>query len=363
MKLFKRFMTFPLLAFLICTIAACEKNYSIESVVHTDGSIDRTITVIDADSGKLVDNIFGINETAGWDARMEQIEPLEKKATDSAGKENKFNVIFHRKFASVDDANNAMAGRDTLFNIQSDFEKSFRWFYTYIRYSDTYGAINRFRDVPTSDYFTSEDYAFIDRLPAEGKPISKADSLFLARLEEKVMEHFAARTFYEEYYKALTGALEKNADGRLWVDTLAKHKEGIFHRLVEKSDDFDDDFMLAIADSMHIPLSQPVKDEYWATAERIERMMNFMSDMDAGKYVHAISMPWSVVDTNADSVSGKRLFWKPPVIRFLLNDYTMYAESRTLNSWAVAISGVILLVTVAIFIRNRRNARTRREHV
>jgi hypothetical protein len=70
-------------------------------------------------------------------------------------------------------------------------------------------------------------------------------------------------------------------------------------------------------------------------------------------YRHRINMPWDVVRTNADSISGNQLFWNPPSIKFLLKDYTFYAESRQLNSWAVAISGIVIALTVFLFVRRR----------
>ena len=39
--------------------------------------------------------------------------------------------------------------------------------------------------------------------------------------------------------------------------------------------------------------------------------------------------------------------------KFLFKDYTMHAESRRLNYWAVIVSVVIVLVTLGLFFRKR----------
>jgi hypothetical protein len=64
-------------------------------------------------------------------------------------------------------------------------------------------------------------------------------------------------------------------------------------------------------------------------------------------------MPWTVVRTNADSVAGNKLFWNPPALKFLLKDYTLYAEARRMNYSIVALSGFIILLTLYLFIRRR----------
>src|SRR5882762_9964961 len=92
---------------------------------------------------------------------------------------------------------------DSLFHVHSSFEKKYRWFYTYIKYSEKIRPINRFKLVSPKDYFNQEDSAFIQRLPAEGKSISKADSVYLDLLNQKITDHFATKGMYLEYYKAM----------------------------------------------------------------------------------------------------------------------------------------------------------------
>jgi hypothetical protein len=202
-----------------------------------------------------------------------------------------------------------------------------------------------------SEYFTPEDFGFIERLPAEGKSISHADSIYLERLNEKIYDVFAAQAIYDVYYDALVAAAKKNHLENRWIDTLDHHRERLFRYLLDNEGDFDDDFMLIFADSLQIPLTSQTREDYELNTQPIEKRINFMSHASEGKYIHAIKMPWRVISTNADSVKGNEVYWHPPVARFLLRDYTMYANTRQINYWAVAVSVVIIAFTFLIFSR------------
>lgn len=348
MKAFKFLITTITSIIILWSLSSCEQNIAVESVVHEDGSIDRTVVFSEADSGIVKENIFGINEKNGWKADVSAVPTRENEQS------KKKTIAFTKHFSSVDDINSEMnSSSDTLFKIRSEFEKKFRWFYTYLKYSDTYVAINRFKEVKTEDYFTPEDYLFIQRLPAEGKSMSKADSVYLITLNEKIYDHFAIRGLYEDQFKSFLMSLAES--DRKWSDSLLKSKERMFHMLVQSKDNTsDDDFMSALADSVGIPKSLINRAAFDRLNKESERTINFMSSAAEGKYTHSIKMPWSVVDTNADSVSGNQLIWQPPVIKFMLNDYTMYAESRQINYWAVILSATVVVVTVLAFVRRSR---------
>ena len=345
MKVFKILTTTIVSVITLWSLSSCEQDIAVESVVHEDGSIDRTVVFPEADSIIVLENIFGINENSGWKTAVSATENEQSK---------KRMVTFTKHFSSVDDMNSEMnSSSDTLFKIRSEFEKKFRWFYTYLKYSDTYVAINRFTEVKTEDYFTPEDYSFIQRLPAEGKSISKADSVYLITLNEKIYDHFAIRGLYEDQFRSLLMSLPEG--DKKWTDTLIANKERMFHMLVQNKDDTsDDDFISALADSVGIPKSLINREAFNKLNKESERTINFMSSAAEGKYTHSIKMPWSVVDTNADSVAGNQLNWQPPVIKFMLSDYTMYAESRQMNYWAVILSATIVVVTVLAFVRRSR---------
>jgi len=327
-------------------VSACEHSVSTETIVHPDGSLDKTIIIEVKDSAKFAQYMLSEDQLDKW----------EKTEIDSApyisAKEGNKLLVLKKKFASAEEANKEMASpNDSLFRITSKFEKQFRWFYTYIDYSDTYHMLNNMK-LASADFFTQEDYAFIDRLPAEGKRISPADSLYLSLLNDKIYDHYGARAYFDEHYDILLELVKQTPDASMWTDSLKSIKNTMFNKIMDK--DAPDNFILMLADSLHIPLGNPEESIVYKTRTRqLEKKINFITWASEGKYTHAIDMPWAVVETNADSVAGNKLYWHPSPIKFTLKEYTMRARARVMNYWAVGVSLAVVLFTGFIFLRKR----------
>lgn len=344
-------------------LSGCDHNVAISTTVHEDGSLDRAI-MLQIDSDNASHNFMGVSEATGWQISMEGKPPTSGRAENN--KEKGTSISFSKHFASVADANADMNGdSDTVFHVMSSFEKKSRWFYTYIDYSDTYRALDRFKGVDPRNYFTEEDYAFIERLPAEGKPISKADKLYLDRLNEKIFDIYGTRTIFEDLFSGMLSTLREYKVAPQWTDSLMVKKEEIY-RHFEKEGGMEgiyspsdgtkaekDDGLIAVADYLRIPLPEAARADLRKQYAEMASRVKVISDVCTGKFLHTIRMPWTVVSTNADSLNGNQLFWRPPVTKFLLKDYTMTARARQLNLWAVIISGLVVLATLVLFFRQR----------
>jgi hypothetical protein len=207
------------------------------------------------------------------------------------------------------------------------------------------------------DYLTREDFGFIERLPAEGQVITKADSLYLSRLQEKIFDVYGLRAIYESYYQMNEKLILESGLDERWLDTLKKHKENLYHQLADKKD-LPEDFIYKAMDSLGIPFPyDKMRNRYDELYEREDAVTSFINHASEGKYTHIINMPWDVVRTNADSIYDKRLQWNPPSIKFLLNDYSMYAESRKINLWAVLVSVAIVVVSASLLWRRIKKNR------
>ncbi|MEQ1584277.1 MAG: hypothetical protein ABL895_00235 [Cyclobacteriaceae bacterium] len=335
-----------LLLALIVGLSACGHNVSMETTVHEDGSLDKKIVLETEDTTK---NFLSISGGSGWKMKAHLIDSANNKSESS----KKWRVGFQKNFTSSEEANAELATpSDTLFRVSSTFDKKFRWFYTYAYYADTYKAINRMA-LPPDDYIAREDYAFIDRLPAEGQTISKADSFYLSELNKRIFDVYGLRAIYETYYELDVKLIKESGLENRWIDTLNKHKENLYALLV-KQQDLPDNFIYKTMDSLGIPFPfDKMENRYAELYKETESKTNFISHASEGKYTHVINMPWTVVRTNADSVSGNRLQWNPPSVKFLLKDYTMYAEARKVNFWAFGVSALVLFFTGYLFWRRR----------
>jgi hypothetical protein len=359
MMVTKRFFVIvPILA-MIFALASCDRKATIESIVHPEGALDRTIVLTEVDSSERNNNMFGIHPTNGWESEM---EPYIENANDKVEKKNpssKHIITFQKHFSSVAEVNAELdKPSDTLFRINSTFEKKFRWFYTYLEFSDTYRAVNRFHQVKTEDFFTKEDFDFIARMPAEGKALAKADSVYLDHLNKKIFDHFAMQAIYEEHFKLMLDVMQKENLDRRYIDSYKQHKGYMFSILTKKENDnvfSDDAFMHQVMDSLNLdfPMEQ-ITANYKLRTKEIKARIDFMSEAGfATKYTHVIKMPWSVLETNADSVDGNTLYFHPSSIKFMLIDYRMYATSRDLNYWTLILSGLLISAIVVAFVRRK----------
>jgi len=339
-------------------LSSCENPITLETVVHEDGSLDKTIVFEEADSAVALSNIFGVNTTSaidsarGWALKVMPV-PV-KHNEDQVG--TKFNLVFKKHFGSASEANAHLDTKvDSLFQVHSSFEKKFRWFYTYIRYTETYRPINRFKMLPATDYINQEDFQFIDRLPNEGQPISKADSIYLQILNTKIYDMYATMAIFNEEYDILTQLVKKYNPDKKWLDTLRLKRDFIYRHIEKMEGDFNT-ISIEMADSLKIPLVP--REKALADAKELSRDLNsrlsFMSFMKDGKITNVIAMPWTIVETNADSVSGNKVFWRPPITKFSFSEYQMYAESRKMNTWTVVASGAFLLLTFFIWLRTKK---------
>ncbi|MEO7988443.1 MAG: hypothetical protein ABI663_02820 [Chryseolinea sp.] len=328
-------------------LSSCERPMTLGTKVYEDGTFDKTIVFEKADSSLVQQNVFGINAQHGWSTSVEERSKQKKDNKD------RFHITFNKHFNSIEEMNVELnSSSDTLFQIKSTFERKFKWFYTYIRYTETFTPINRFKMLPITDYINKEDFQFIERLPSEGSSISKADSVFLQTLNEKIVDQYANMAIFNEQYDILIRLLKKNNMEEGWFDTLARKRDYIYNHIDKMKGD--PSLAMEMADSLQIPLPrEKAKKDAAELSKDFNSRLSFMGFAKDGKYRNAIDMPWQVVETNADSVSGNKLFWHPVATKFLITNYVMYAESRKLNIWTLVVSAIFLVATAFVLLRKR----------
>ncbi|HTH54499.1 MAG TPA: hypothetical protein VL728_00550 [Cyclobacteriaceae bacterium] len=329
-------------------IISCENPMTFRTKVNEDGSLDKTITFEKAEEKVATNNIYGISEKNGWATKVNSLESSTEKAKDK-----KFRIELNKHFASDQELNKELDNtNDSLFHVHSQFEKKFRWFYTYIRYSETIRPINRFKMVSPRDFFNQEDSLFIQRLPAEGKPISKADSLYLQILNEKINDRFATLAIFKETIILIEAIVRKNTSDKKWLDTLSKNWE-LVYKLIE-NDQKVENLIPKVFDTLSIPVDRlKAAKDFDSLSKELTSRTHFMSFARDGKYLNAFEMPWDIVSSNADSLAGRNVYWKPLVNKFALSPYEMYAECRKMNWWAVAISAGIVFTTLILLWKKR----------
>ena len=172
-------------------------------------------------------------------------------------------------------------------------------------------------------------------------------------LNIKVQDYYANVAIFNEEYEILTQMIKRSDLGNKWLDTLAKKKEFIYNHVDKmKGDGL---FAMKMADSLSIPFprEKAIKD-HAELSKNLKVRMDFMSFAKDGKYKNIINMPWEIANTNADSISGNKLFWRPFSNKFMFTEYVMYAESRKLNVGFSLVAGVVFLLTMFVWLRRKR---------
>ena len=70
--------------------------------------------------------------------------------------------------------------------------------------------------------------------------------------------------------------------------------------------------------------------------------------MDA--YNQVVEFPGILTETNSISPIGNTVSWKVDPMVFLLEDYTMYGESRIVNYWGFVVTGVVILLLIVLLV-------------
>lgn len=364
-------------------LSACkEQDYQTESIVYEDGSIDRKIHIIKADSIQANHNIFGVNQDRDWEVVIDSLIRKEEDPDTLAVKDSNEvvgdttydkRISFSKHFISVEEANQELdeenAKVDTLFRIKSSFKKRFRWFVTYLDYSDTYVSANRFHEAPVEYYFAAEDYSFLQRMPASGKPMPKADMLYYNRLSEYIKEDYFNAALLKEYWKLMIDAMHEHQLDTSIINPFIYYGQMLdseyFYmnptKLLKEERSVDDSTIQKLMlmqesenkDNEEAELNIPseVYDTYYQKAKEVAPRKNFMTSVfETEFFSHSIKMPWNIVCTNADSISGRELFWKPQVEKFAFSDYAMLATSRKLNLWAWIVTAIASLGVIGLII-------------
>ncbi len=330
------------LAFLTLTfLSGCLGNdYHTHTTVYTDGSIKRMISTTDPDSSILIKNMFGATKKMGWETDM---QPLPAGEGDSSLQNRpEYLFTFTKHFVTTEEANQFTLASDAPFKIRSEFMTSFRWFYSDLTYSDTYVATIQFNHVNPDDFFTPEDYAFMNRIRATKVPTHE-DSLYRRKVDVKLDAYFQ-RGLFEEIFDILMQTLEKKNLGASWLDTTRKNKEWLFRSLSKV--EFHASFLQTLlADSLNVPVRLLPEEE--AKFEGLDEK-HFFALFD--RFEHSIKMPADIVESNADSVAGPNAIWFKQ--GDLIKDFTMTAQSRQINYWAIMATVFLFAAIIsAVWIR------------
>lgn len=372
MKTLKIFFKTSLLIFLLFFIHSCV-DYHVTTTVNPDGSLDRVIKVSRNDSGAFDTGSLFLPTDSSWVTKTEW-EYIIKNEDDTI---KKFVLTAQKHFKNFHELNEDLLP-DSLnsgfIQIETSLVKKFRWFYTYLKYTEIYKKYFPFSYYPIKDFiseteieylFNPDDFTYS---PENEIFIKKTDSieLFLltshdsirAREIEKNIEtkfnEWMGKNAYVEFSNILAEGL-KQKHPELEKEFISK-KDSIyelmfFEKLInpENYEDFSKDALPAIAEILQTDDATLYHSNQYKFDNYYKKLDN-LYDPAEDNFSNTVIMPGILISSNSHIVEGNTCTWEIEFHHFFAEDYKMYSESKIVNQWAITLSLVFVsLLLVFLF--------------
>ncbi len=148
-----------ILAVLIIFIIHSCLDYHVTTVVNPDGSLERLIKVFRADSGTFDTGTMRIPSGDGWKVTTEWETTIEPEGDTI----KKYVLSARKHFKSYKDLNeelNQTAGEPGYVQVETHLKKKFRWFYTDMKFTETYKQYFPFHHIPIRDYLSESEIEY-----------------------------------------------------------------------------------------------------------------------------------------------------------------------------------------------------------
>ncbi|RPI00809.1 MAG: hypothetical protein EHM72_08155 [Calditrichaeota bacterium] len=317
-----------LLVFLL--LAGC-KTVTITTVVHSDQSIERLVSV-EGDSASADETGYPFPLVGSWSSSRKRDE------ADST----KYVYTRFKSFRRVEQLNQEFPVRqDTVqVNTQVRLQKKFRWFYSFYHYEETYYAFSPFRLLKLEDYLTLEELKIYQ--------IDQDSSV----IKDKV-EDFESRVVFEEFYQTLLRAVKDSPQHEEMLPLIEKQEDELYE-LVKSELSFDEDQttpgmqFLVLADKLLKPAHSFVAlhPAFAGPERKFRELLEFYGkdSISGDTFHHVVIMPGRVIDTNANhSIKTSEVAWEFGYDRFPYQNMVMWVESRKLNGLPMVLTGLLLL--------------------
>lgn len=345
-------------------VCGCSSNYKMTTLVHSDGTVDREVYAW-GDSAFIAGNratnpfLFSLKE---W-----KVVPLDSTLVYSFwGEEVKLNVKASRSvktngdlsFFSADKKNN-----HPLVVPKERLEKTFKWFYTYYTFTCKYSEIVDKGPVPIDKYLDENQQRLFfqgDMTNYRGMNGIELNET-LSNLEDRFMDWYNESN-YELCFNVISDVYAKVGD-TIYLSRLTEAKEKV-RSLGTESQKKDKEYTPS---KICLLLDLYFKTDHFSTFYKhhqrpVDRLLDKRAEIVnyfVARIRYELSMPGTLISTNAAQKEGTTLIWKVDAYRVLTHDYTLKAVSREINSWAFVVTGLLILLSAYGFYRFRKASSSR----
>jgi hypothetical protein len=336
------FLTVCLIGFL--SLSGC-LDITSTSKVNTDGSIVRTVT-FQGDSAEVCEGKFPIVLDSSWTTQITRPSPTSRKD---------FRLTAMRTFRDVEEMNRVLAGTfGRTLQFRFSLNKSFDWFFTVYRYTETTLPYAQYTSVPITDYLSLQELALItqDTLGDFDKrfPITRGDSLAMESLIPREQEWEWRNRFEPIFSEFLLGVRNLN-NSSLTPGTVESAKELLYKKSEYALDKGKIDSLRMIFKAV---LKTPLVDKAWDAntqgIDEVRRRFDFEKDTRSHKYFTNVVMPGLITGSNAKKIEANTASWQDYNEFAHRFEYTMWVESRQVNWWVVVVAFVLVAALIAVLL-------------
>ena len=366
---------------------SCNYKTYVINTVHKDGSVTRKVIMKNSEE-KFEPGKYMVPVDSTWQTKID-IDINEKGDTSWILTAEKF-------FASVEEINEEYIndqGSNQHLKRKARFSKSFKWFTTVFRYSET---IDKFMTVncPVSDFLSDEELKFF-YLPGNVMSELKngSDSLKYEALSDTVdtkseiwMWTSYVRQWIEIFYDLFGDhpdlsidkeeMLSKESDfvkQLIDYEKSEKEKDEEALRIIEEAEDeevvnvlekaIEQEVIDEESDNIELLITSMLGKKFYSTFRtEIDSAMSVLETMTASffstdNYDIEIRMPGNIIASNGyvitdpDPENSGGILWTVKGDYFLTQQYEMLAESQVNNYWAWIISALFILFVITGFVR------------
>ena len=359
---------------------SCDYETHVINTVHKDGSVTRKVIMKNSEE-KFEPGKYRVPVDSTWQTKID-IDVNEKGDTS-------WILTAEKHFGNVDEINEEYIndkGSNQDLERKAYFSKSFKWFTTVFRYSET---IDKFMTVtcPASDFLSDEELKFF-YLPGNVKAELKngSDSLKYEALSDTIdtkSEIWMWTSFVRQWMEIFYDLFGDHPDLSIDKEEMLSKESDFIQQLIdyEKSEKEEDEEILQLleedeeamqfleeekngekADDIELVVTSVLGKKFYSTFKtEIDSAMSVLETMiepffSSDNYDMEIRMPGRIIasngyaDTDPDSENNGGILWTVKGEYFLTQQYEMWAESQVSNYWTWIISALFILFVITGFV-------------
>ncbi len=323
-----------LIALLLSAISCNDPETTVTDCVRHDGSVLRKAE-LKYNKNDLALKDYGIPVDSTWKLR-------DSLSISDRGDTTWF-LLAEKLFKSVDEINKAYladTGKNSNVPRSAFFEHKFNWFTTVFYFSEKCSK-SLLHGYPAVNFLTTEEIEFIN-LPAfrRDEMLAGPDSLKYRTLSDTIDEHTAkwmVRSLISEWIEETGDLCIASGKDTLIKKNLRAH-EREFDTLIFLNSEFSKSYAKIIGDSIFEKYQPELDSAISISRAKLDKSFSFKD------YTMQIVMPEKIKSSNGYLMPGGEVSWPVKGELFLTDDYTMWAETKEVNYWAIFLTALILLI-------------------